>query len=309
MMKNAIAKKPFAIKRLFGKTLEQRRESVGYAFILPWIVGVSLFFLYPMGQGMVFLFNKVEILAGSMLTEYVGMDNLRQVFMVDEMNLRLMVENVGSTFLNAVLIVLFSLIVAVLINKPFRGRGFCRALLALPILVSSSVLMQVFHEDLFRISVESSTQDTMFQGQIIETILVKMGLSWETVWKFSDIVNRIMDLIWQSGIQILLFVAGMQAVPASYREVCQIEGATPWQSFWRVTFPLISPFLQLNFVFAVIDSFTLYSNPVIIKINEYFQSLEYSYGMALSMAYFIGILLLLGISLKLMARYLHQTDG
>lgn len=299
----------FALRRLFGKTLEQRREAVGYAFILPWIVGVSLFFLYPLGQGVVLLFNKVEILSGRMLTEYVGLDNLRQVFLVDEMNLRLMAENVGQTLLNAVLIVLFSLIVAVLMNKPFRGRGFCRALLALPILVSSSVLMQVFHEDLLRTSITAGAQSDMLQGQLLETLLVKLGLSLETVWRFSDVVDRIMDLIWQSGIQILLFMAGMQAVPSSYMEVCQIEGATPWQSFWRVTFPLIGPFLQLNFVFAVIDSFTLYSDPVIIKIQEYFRSLEYSYGIALSLAYCVGILLLIGIALKIMDRRLYQADG
>lgn len=307
-MRTNLFQKPVKLKYLFGKTLEQRRESMGYAFILPWVIGVSLFFIYPMAQSLVFLFNKVEILAGDMLLQYVGMDNIYQVFMVDEMNLRLMVENVGSTFLNAVLVVLFSLIVAILINKPFRGRGICRALLALPILVSSSVLMQMFEEDLFRLSVESGAQASVFSGQIIENLLVKMGFSWEMVWDFTDIVARIMDLIWQSGIQILLFVAGMQAIPSSYMEVCQIEGATPWQSFWRVTFPLISPFLQLNFIFAVIDSFTLYSNPVIVKINEYFQSLEYSYGMALSIAYFIGILLLLGIIMKLMTRYLYQVD-
>ena len=299
----------FALRRLFGKTLEQRREAVGYAFILPWAVGVSLFFLYPLGQGVVLLFNKVEILSGRMLTEYVGLDNLRQVFLVDEMNLRLMAENVGQTLLNAVLIVLFSLIVAVLMNKPFRGRGFCRALLALPILVSSSVLMQVFHEDLLRTSITAGAQSDMLQGQLLETLLVKLGLSLETVWRFSDVVDRIMDLIWQSGIQILLFMAGMQAVPSSYMEVCQIEGATPWQSFWRVTFPLIGPFLQLNFVFAVIDSFTLYSDPVIIKIQEYFRSLEYSYGIALSLAYCVGILLLIGIALKIMDRRLYQADG
>lgn len=295
-----------SLKRLFGSTIEARWDSVGYLFILPWLIGVSIFFIYPMSQAVLYMFNTVEIEAGSLVQTFARWENFNRVFLVDADNTRIIVESLQSTFVSAILIVAFSLIIAVIINKPFRGRAFCRALLALPILVSSGVLMQVFKEDMFRYSIEAS--NIASQGALFENLLNKIGLAWEQIWTISGLVKQILDLIWQSGIQILLFVAGMQAIPKSYMEVCRVEGATPWQSFWHVTFPLITPFLILNFVYAVIDNFTIYSNPVIIKISQYFQGIEYSFATVLSMVYFLIALIIVGIIIALLSKRVFYME-
>lgn len=168
--------------------------------------------------------------------------------------------------------------------------------------------MQVFKEDLFRTSLESTAQATVFQGIVLEESLLKMGLSQKLVGSLTGMVASILDLIWQSGIQILLFIGGMQSIPRSYMEVCEVEGASPWQGFWRVTFPLISPFLLLNFVYAVIDSFTLSSNPVIIKINGYFHNIQYSEATTLSMAYFIVVLLIVAIAIAIISKRVFYIE-
>jgi ABC-type sugar transport system permease subunit len=292
----------FSLKRLFGSTVEARQQSVGYLFVLPWLIGISIFFIYPMSQAAVYLFNQVDLEPGRLVYTFAGWGIFNRVFMVDAENIRIIIESIQSTFVSAALILCFSLIIAVIINKPFYGRGFCRAILALPILVSSGVLMQVFKGDMFRYSIESSASATIFQSFFFEGLLNKMGLSWENIWAMSGIVKKLLDLIWQCGIQILIFVAGMQSIPSTYFEVCKVEGASPWQTFWKVTFPLITPFLTLNFVYAVIDSFTLYSNPVIIKINEYFKGVQYSYGTALAFVYFLVALILIGVIIKLLTK-------
>ena len=165
--------------------------------------------------------------------------------------------------------------------------------------------MQVFKEDLFRSSIESKT---VFQGIILEASLQKMGLSDELIETLTKMVSSVLDLIWLSGIQILIFVGGMQSIPRSLMEVCEVEGATPWQAFWRVTFPLISPFLLLNIVYAIIDSFTTPTNKVIIKINEYFNNTLYSSATTMSMVYFILVLFIVGIASAIISRRVFYID-
>lgn len=296
------------VRGLFGSTVEQRRDSMGYLFILPWAIGLLWFFLVPMAQAVLYVFNNVTTTDTGVQYEFVGSKIIRLVFLDNPDNFRMIVESVLGTLFNAALIVAFSLIVAVLLNKPFRGRGLCRALVALPIIVSSGVLMQVFKEDLFRSSIESGAAATVFQGIVIEDSLAKMGLNDELIGMLTGAVASILDLIWQSGIQILLFVGGMQSISRSLLEVCEVEGASPWQTFWKVTFPMISPFLLLNFVYAIIDSFTISSNTVIVKINDYFHNVLYSHATTMSIAYFILVLILVGLATAIISRRVFYIE-
>ena len=280
----------------FGKTIEQRRNSVAYGFLLPWLIGLIAFFFVPFFEALYQMFFDMRIEETGVSYTYVGFKVFKEVLFESSAHIRMLLGSIGSTLRDAVLIVIFSLIVAVLLNKPFPGRGFCRALMALPIIVSSGVLMQVFKGDLLLNSVESSAEATIFQGIVIEETLMQMGMPVSAINMISNAVSSILDLIWQSGIQILLFVGGMQSIPKTYYEVCSVEGASPWQSFWRVTFPMLSPFLMLNFVYASIDSFTLPTNEVIGEINEYFHNVMYSQATVLSMAYFLLVLVVVGIS-------------
>lgn len=283
------------VRCLFGSTIEQRRDSMGYVFILPWVIGLIWFFLWPMAQAALYVCNEVTLGDNGLVYNFVGTKIIRQVFFDNPNNFRTILESTGTTLINALLIVAFSLIVAVLLNKPFRGRGFCRALVALPIIVSSGVLMQVFKEDLFRSSIESAAEATVFQGVVLEDSLAKLGLGDEFIGVLTGLVSSILDLIWQSGIQILLFVGGMQSISSSLLEVCEVEGASPWQTFWKVTFPLVTPFILLNAVYSIIDSFTYYSNPVMQRIEEYFNKMYNSSGTTLAVAYCLMVLAVTGL--------------
>ena len=286
----------------------RRRRLTGLLFVSPWIVGVLAFFLVPMGQSVFYMFNDVTVEPGGMKSVYVGGEILQDVLLDDPQNVRMMLTSIAQTLGEVLLIVAFSLIVAVLLNKPFRGRGFCRALVALPIIVSSGVLMQVFKEDLFRSSIESAAEATVFQGVVLEDSLAKLGLGDEFIGVLTGLVSSILDLIWQSGIQILLFVGGMQSISSSLLEVCEVEGASPWQTFWKVTFPMISPFLLLNFVYAVIDSFTISSNPVIVQINDYFHNILYANATTMSVAYFLLVLVVVGLATAIISRRVFYIE-
>ena len=295
-------------KLLFGKTIEQRRNSAAYGFLLPWLIGVAVFFIVPFVQALYQMFFTMTIEENGVQYTYVGFKVFKDVLLDNSTHIRMLLGSIGNSLRDAILIVVFSLIVAVLLNKPFPGRGFCRALMALPIIVSSGVLMQVFKGDLLLSSVESGAEATIFQGAVIEETLIKMGMPVKAVDFIGTSVSAILDLIWQSGIQILLFVGGMQSIPSTYYEVCSVEGATPWQSFWRVTFPMLSPFLILNFIYALIDSFTLPTNAVIGEINEYFHNVMYSQATVLSMAYFLLVLVIVGISSLIISKRIFYIE-
>ena len=121
-------------------------------------------------------------------------------------------------------------------------------------------------------------------------------------------VNMIVDMLWKSGVQIIVFLAGLQSIPTSFYEVCDIEGATSWQKFWRVTFPVMMPFVFLNIIYTIIDSFTYYSNPIMEQILTYFNNLQYSLSNALAFAYFIVIIVITGIIAKLLSGHIVYTE-
>ncbi len=282
-------------------SLATRQGLSGFLFISPWLVGVTVFFIVPFLSTIRYMFGDVEVVSGGVDYTFTGWENVREVFFRDPDNFRMILENLGSSIGTVLLVLVFSLFAALLLNQKFRGRAVVRALFALPIIVSSGVLLMVFKEDLFAQSMMSEP-GTIFQSSALEQSLLDMGMGHELVTFITDFVDNIMDIIWKSGVQILLFLAGLQAVPRTLYEVSSVEGATSWQTFWKITFPLLSPYIVLNAVYSIIDSFTFYDNPVMKKVNELFGSMAYGHASALSIAYFLLIFLLTATVLIISSR-------
>lgn len=271
---------------------EKRRGLQGWAFLAPWLAGLSLFFLKPLATAFLYVFSKVSIRPGGILVEPVGLRNLEKVFLEDPESFRLIAESIGNMLVEVVLIGVFSLVLSILLNQSFRFRGFARALFALPVIFSSGILLTIFKQDLFATSMLQGGETTVFRSVRLEDLLFQAGLSSELVTTMTGAVNRILDLVWKSGVQILLFLAGLQSIPGTLYEVCAIEGSTAWQTFWKVTLPLVSPFILLTTVYSIIDSFTYYGNPVMQKATALFMDLSYELSTTLSVAY-AGIVLVI----------------
>ena len=276
-------------------SIETRRNLNGYVFILPWIIGALAFFIFPMLKASIYLFHSVKIEAGYVTTKFTGLANLRNVFLEDPDNLRIMLTSLGATMFESVLIVFFSLIMAIILTKKFRTAAFAKAVFVLPIIVSSGILLSVFRSDLFVNSSIQNSDSTIFQGVVLKNSLIKMGMSADMVGQFTSIISQIMDTVWKSGVQILLFIAGINTVSPALYEVCRVEGATGWQIFWEVTFPLMTPFILLNAIYSIVDSFTFVSNPVMQKIQAYFNVMNYEASTTFAFVYGIGILILTGV--------------
>ena len=154
---------------------------------------------------------------------------------------------------------------------------------------------------------EGTRSSMLFQTSGLQNILMNMGVSQDLVNTLMGIVSNIFVLTWKSGLQILLFMAGLQTVSPSLYECAKIEGATGWETLWKVTFPMIGPMLVLNLVYTVIDNFTDYGNKVMQYIYNYGKALDFSYSAALSWIYFILVLAVVGIVYAFVNRRIAYT--
>ncbi len=295
----------FKMKR--KTSLVERREAGGYIFIAPWLIGVTVFFLIPFIQSIAFAFCDLSFSENGLVQKFVGLKNFRIVFFESPTVFQKITNSVGQMLVELVLIITISFFLSIILNQEFFGKTFARAVFALPLIVSTGVLLSIFKNSLFS-EAQGVQESTMFQAAGIQQILENTGLGEGIITTVVGWVNQLVDMLWKSGVQIIVFLSGIQSIPPSYYEVCDIEGATAWQRFWQVTFPIMMPFCLLNIVYTVIDSFTYYSNPVMSQIMTYFNSIQYSLSNALALAYFLVMIVITAIIALLVSRRIVYID-
>ena len=237
------------------------------------------------------------------------MRNYRATFSEDPNNLRMVLTSIGNVVVTVIVVVVFSLFLAILLNQDFRGRSLARVIFALPIIIASGVVIVLLKENVLQQNMGSSdTAATLFQGNGLLDFLKLMGLPDNIVGMFENILNNIFDMVWRSGMQIILFLSALQSIPSSSYEAAKIEGATAWESFWFVTFPMISPFLLVNIVYTIIDTFTDSTNTVMSKIFSLVSGVEYEKAAAFSIVYFILVLLVVGLVYIIMNKRISYSE-
>lgn len=276
------------------KSLYSKQALTGHAFCIPFYIGIALFFILPLCQSVIYIFSNVVPDVGTMKIEFIGIENLHYIFRVDTN----FVNNLFSSILNLLyqvpFILIASLFLAVIVNQRFHGRTFVRAVLFLPVIVASGVVMDLIHSDaLSSVMLEGDTQTTIFNSTVLENFLEEIGLSENIIKYFTSITNNIFDLLWKTGIQTLMFLAGLQGVPSSLYEASAVEGATGWENFWLITFPMLIPIILVNTVYTIVDSFTDLSNSVMKQILGCMGNIEYGKAAAMGWVYTILIIFIL----------------
>ena len=290
-------------------TNAKRNSLIGFSFTIPWVIGFIFLFLIPLIKTVLYSFSSISIGKSGFEHSFVGVRNYRATFSEDPNNLRMVLTSIGNVVVTVIVVVVFSLFLAILLNQDFRGRSLARVIFALPIIIASGVVIVLLKENVLQQNMGSSdTAATLFQGNGLLDFLKLMGLPDNIVGMFENILNNIFDMVWRSGMQIILFLSALQSIPSSSYEAAKIEGATAWESFWFVTFPMISPFLLVNIVYTIIDTFTDSTNTVMSKIFSLVSGVEYEKAAAFSIVYFILVLLVVGLVYIIMNERISYSE-
>ena len=290
-------------------TNAKRNSLIGFSFTFPWVIGFIFLFLIPLIKTVLYSFSSISIGKSGFELSFVGVRNYRATFSEDPNNLRMVLTSIGNVVVTVIVVVVFSLFLAILLNQDFRGRSLARVIFALPIIIASGVVIVLLKENVLQQNMGSSdTAATLFQGNGLLDFLKLMGLPDNIVGMFENILNNIFDMVWRSGMQIILFLSALQSIPSSSYEAAKIEGATAWESFWFVTFPMISPFLLVNIVYTIIDTFTDSTNTVMSKIFSLVSGVEYEKAAAFSIVYFILVLLVVGLVYIIMNKRISYSE-
>lgn len=288
--------------------MENKREITGFVFIMPWIIGFLMFFLSPIINSLLFSFQHVTVEEGALSRPWAGLMYYKNAFFGDEKFLPYLAESFQNLVVEVPIILIFSLFIAVLLNQQFKGRGFVRCMFFLPLMLSSTVLLSIINGDAVAQGVSDQSSVYMASSFSAMDILTQMGLPGKITSYLMDIIDRIFSITWQSGIQILLFLTALQSINPSLKEAANVEGATPWEYFWKITVPIISPMILVNIIFTIIDTFTSYSNSLMRYILQEAGQLRYSYSSAMTWIYFAAIVLVMGLVIGLISRHVHYDN-
>ncbi|MED9904309.1 MAG: sugar ABC transporter permease [Lachnospiraceae bacterium] len=249
-------------------TLLQKRSLTGYLFILPWVVGFLLFYvrsLFLTGQ---FAFSELTIDAvnGGYQLAPVGWENFRYAFMAHGSFKQILTTSVMDMLIDVPLITFFSLFMAMLLNKKFPGRAIVRAIFFLPIILNAGAITEAMELSSKMMAGGISSQAAEVAAtagsamaldiNYLVDMFISLGLPASIIEYVVAAVARINDIIAASGVQIIIFIAALQSIPGSMYEVAKIEGATGYETFWKVTFPMVMPHIITNVVYTIVDSFT-----------------------------------------------------
>lgn len=288
---------------------EKRKALYGYGFIALWIIGTLCFFLIPLGKSLWYSFNEVSIGDGKMITEWKGLSNYSYVLTVDENYADYLKDTLLEALWKTPLILIFSLFIAVILNQKFKGRTFARAIFFLPVIIATGPVYKIINGDMGTTGNTGAGQfSTMFSTDLVGELMQFLGiygLSDNMGTMIQTIADNIFGIVWSAGIQILLFLAALQNIPPSAKEAAQMEGATAWEYFWKITFPYVSPFILANLIFTVIDSFTSPTNLVMNRILKMKESWRFGEASAMAWIYFLIVLAAIALITAIVNKFIY----
>ena len=296
-------------------TMRARNARLGVLFILPLIIGFLVFMLRPLLESLSMSLSNVTMKVGEgYSTTFVGLSNYKYALAVDPEFNTLLVEEIGRMVINAVATLVLSFVIAVLLNQDFKGRTLARVIFFLPVILSSGVLPGIesqneFYNMMQGISDEIANQSGVNISAALQELLMVSGIAGSLFDVLFTMIDAIYDIVMASGIQIIVFLSGLQSISPSLYEAADIEGCTAWESFWKITFPIVSPLLLVNCIYTIIDFFMKNDNKVMERINEVMYS-QFRFGesSAMSWIYFGVALLFIAISSFIISKGVHYYE-
>ena len=299
---------PATKKRKRGASLDKRKARAGWMFVMPFVLSFIIIYLPIIIDSIKYSFNKIKIGQGGGYTlEFVGWENYQEALFVDPQFVQTLTSGIQQLIFDIPAIVIFSLFMAVLLNQKMVGRAAFRAIFFIPVIISTGIIDKIDQANTMLEHMENveegindgsgqNTTNEILSAVDIERLFDNMKVGTELVDYVVTMVNNVYNIINRSGVQMLIYLAGLQSISPSIYESCDIDGATAWETFWKITFPMISPMILVNAIYTVIDSFTSQSNQVMTYIsNVYDQAGGNVLSSAMAWIYFLIVLIIIGL--------------
>ena len=299
-----------AVKRSKSRriaSLDKRKAKSGWIFVLPFVIGFVVIYLPIIINSVIYSFSEFETIAaidgGGFILHNVGFTNYQTALVPGGEFRSILSSGRTQLIIDVPAIVIFSLFLAVILNEKMVGRAAFRAILFVPVILQTGLIAEIdaTNELLKQMNDTSSSIETgAASGTSVDQIVSATDISWlfssmkvgtELVEVVLGLINRIYEIINRCGVQMLIFLAGLQSISPAIYESCDIDGATTWETFWKITVPMISPMILVNTVYTVIDAFTSSSNVVMSYISKIYSGAGgYVLSAAMSWIYFLLVI-------------------
>ena len=300
-------------------SLSRRTQRKGWLFLSPFLIGFTCYFCVVVANSLVYSFSSGRLTEQGLVTTFNGFENYIYAFTKDVQFERLLSASIGMFLSNIPVIVIFSLFIAVVLNEKIKGRLFFRAIFFIPVVISTGLVTKIDMSNTFLNEI-SNTPGIDSGGLMIAS---QQFLSFESIQKLTlslhlnsnftsyifSAVNNILSIVNQSGVQILIFLCGLQAISPSIYEAAEVEGASSWESFWKITFPMISPMILINIFYSVINYFTNTNSEMMAYLNKImFSSSLYGEATAMAWIYFVSISVIIAVIALIVNRFVFYQE-
>ena len=292
-------------------TLVQRDAVAGFAFVLPFVLGLFLVFMPSLIKSIAFSLNNIVYETGGYSLEWRGLAYYKNALLEHTTYNKTLVESIIAMVVNVPLVLIFSFFMSTLLNSDFKGKNFMQVIVFLPVITASGVLAALNAADVSGGIITSSTSGEYIDMQMGSTLVLDLlGLSGSLAQYFTTAISKLYEVITSSGIQILIFLAGLRTIPESVYEAATMEGATGWESFWKVTFPMVSPYILINVVYSIVNSLSSSTSPVLRLILETARTGSVDLSLSSAMAFmFCGLeLVILAVMVLVVSRIVFYYD-
>ncbi|MGB0345738.1 MAG: carbohydrate ABC transporter permease [Acholeplasmataceae bacterium] len=291
--------------RLFGikiKVTRKRRDAFyGYMFISLWLIGLLIFTLYPMIYALYLSFFEAYYnLQTGITTTFVGFENYFNIFRSQTL-VPLFANYVIRMLVSVPLIIVFSIIIAVLINVPMKGKSIFRTIFFLPVIIATGPVIGELTAQ------NATTLPALEESNVLNFISDNLGSFIADPMVL--LLNSLLLVLWYAGIPILIFLAGLQKIDKSVYEAADIDGASPWDRFWKITLPGISSLISVAVIYIVVTMSLFVESGGILELTRSHMLVGapdsqfwfgYGYAAAIAWMYFIFMVIIMTIFILLL---------
>ncbi len=287
------------------RSLTEKNGLYGWFFIAPFVIGFILIYFSVILDSFLFSINDLSLGKEGYDLEFIGLKSYKYALFTHPTFIKDTLSLIGDLLLQSPAVIIFSLFIAVLLNQNMPGRGIFRAIFFLPVIMATGIVLKADMSNAMLESMGSAAgietgASTVAAGGFdisnIKIMLESMYIPTDIVDYIVNLVNNIYSVVNYSGVQIILFLSGLQGISPAIYESAHVEGANGWESFWKITVPLLSPIILVNIIYTVIDGFTRSNNTIMALIDDVaFNKMNYSASSAMAWLYLALVIVLLGV--------------